>query len=119
METAPTEFVSYFLEREGRLRVYFATNDSEGVSRMGRLMDEMNKDLHAGWRVTGNLHNHSFFLADLENDKPQGVLAPSGNDMRVLNGNAASIGLPRALITNGFNTLVVGSEDFPVFQITE
>jgi hypothetical protein len=117
MTNAPTEFLAYFLEKNGRLRIYLLTNDSLGVGGMGRLKQEVSNSVLAGWRLDGNLHNHSFFLSEINSSKPQGVLAPSTNDMRVFNGDATDLELPRALITNGFHTIVLDAGYFPLFKV--
>lgn len=115
----PTEFLAYFLENNGKLRIYLLTNDSEGVGGMSRLVEEISKSIKSGWKIVGNLHNHSFSLGELKSNRPQGVLAPSGNDMRVFNGHARDLGLPRAFITNGFHTVILTSESFPLFRAAD
>ncbi len=116
MTTKPTEFIAYYLEKQGLTRIYLFTNDAEGVAGMGILIQALTKDVQDGWIMTGNLHNHSFFLNELSSVKPQGVLAPSGNDMKVFKAHAKQFGLAKAFITNGFQTLAIESESFPLFK---
>jgi hypothetical protein len=111
------EFISYFLQKEGKLRVYFLTNDSGSIRGAGvaRLLSKIEAARDDGWEVLANLHNHSFFLNDLDSKKPQGVLAPSANDIEVVSAHIKRFGLKGAYITNGFNTLNIPSEDIKLY----
>jgi hypothetical protein len=119
MLSRPTEFFAVYLSRQGKLRIYLLTNDAEGVSGMGALHREISRAVSEGWKVIVNLHNHSFFFADLDGDKPQGVLAPSGSDMRVLKGLVEEFGPVQARITNGFHSIFIESMLFPLFEAAE
>lgn len=66
--------------------------------------------------MLANLHNHSFFLNDLGSPKPQGVLAPSANDIRVFNAQIERFGLEGAYITNGFHTLYIPQKDVRLYS---
>lgn len=107
------EFISYFLRRAGALRVYFLTNDSTGIRGAGfsLLLERIDADKKDGCEVLANLHNHSFFLNDLGAKKPQGVLAPSANAVRVFNAHIERFGMKGAYVTNGFHTLYIPGED--------
>lgn len=111
------EFIAYFLQRKGKLRAYFLTNDSGGIRGAGvsSLLRRIDADRDAGWKVLANLHNHSFFLNDLDSKKPQGVLAPSANDIGVFISHIERFGLKGAYITNGFHTLYVSSQDIKLY----
>ena len=79
-------------------------------------------DVRNGWKVTGNLHNHSFFIDSIyhgDRFHPQGVLAPSANDMRVFLSQKEELGLQNASITNGFYTVDIQSSDFQRFHTAE
>ena len=124
MLTEPTEFFALYLRNTiGQLRVYFLTDDMGGVRGMGSLKTAVTVDLHAGWSFVGNLHNHSFSLDSLGDSLghdrktyPQGVLAPSANDMKVFQAMKADMGLQSASITNGFNTIWISSDDFAKYH---
>ncbi|MCX5795570.1 MAG: hypothetical protein NTY77_08770 [Elusimicrobia bacterium] len=111
--TDAPEFIAYFLQKKGKLRAYFLTNDSRGIRGAGfsDLLSRIDADRDGGWKVLANLHNHSFFLNDLDSRKPQGVLAPSANDIQVFSAQIERFGLKGAYITNGFNTLYVPGQD--------
>lgn len=115
--TDGSEFIAYFLQKHGELRVYFLTNDSGGIRGAGfsHLLSKIDADRNSGWEVLANLHNHSFFLNDLDSRKPQGVLAPSANDIKVFNAQIERFGLKGAYITNGFYTLYIPSKDIKLY----
>jgi len=114
---APTEFLAFWLRKEGRLRIYYLTGDAAGIrgAAMSALMERVSADKKAGWEVSANLHNHSFFLERLDTDDPQGVLAPSGNDVRVFRSQVESLDLKAALITDGFDTLRIPAADLRLY----
>jgi hypothetical protein len=67
----------------------------------------------------GNLHNHSFFLDNINNDEahhPQGVLIPSANDIQVLRANRDDFKMKSASITNGFDTIFLPSTELNNFR---
>jgi hypothetical protein len=116
MTAEPTEFFAAYLQREQRLRVYYLTNDSTGVSGLKKLTDRIENDLSNGWKFIGNLHNHSFFMDALDSNQPQGVLAPSATDMKLFKSLKESLGLEEAAITNGFDTLHISAQDFDLYR---
>jgi hypothetical protein len=121
MLTEPTEFLSYFLKHpDGRLRVYYLTDDINGVRKMRGLVTHIASDLKNDWTVVSNLHNHSFFEDFVEpGDKFRlqgGVLAPSANDVKVFLGHKKNLGLQSASITNGFHTVDIRGENFACFR---
>jgi hypothetical protein len=120
MLVAPTELLAFYLRHpDGRLRVYYLTDDLAGIWKMESLSAKIHEDLQEGWIVIGNLHNHSFFLDHLEHPDvihPQGVLSPSANDMQVLKEAKSELGLQSALITNGFNTIEIPASEFGRFR---
>jgi hypothetical protein len=116
MMSEPTEFLASYLRRGQRLRVYYLTNDSTGVSGLKELKARITDDLKNGWHYEGNLHNHSFFLKALDSNQPQGVLAPSATDMKLFVGLQESLGLGEASITNGFDTIHIPAEDFALYR---
>jgi hypothetical protein len=109
------EFFAFYLRRQGSARVYFLTNDVVGVSGLDSLLAFLNLDKKNGWSITGNLHNHAFFLNKLENN-PQGVLAPSTADVSAFQAEAKDLDLTAANITNGIHTIRIKSSDFSQFK---
>jgi len=112
------EFIAYYLRQKGKLRVYFLTNDAAGIRGAGlsELLGRIDADKAQGWAVLANLHNHCFFLDDLASKKPQGVLAPSANDVRVFSAHRERFGLGGAFITNGFHTVHVPGQDIKLYK---
>lgn len=119
MAERPTEFVAYFLRRQGGARVYFFTNDAEGVSGMAELYARVKMDESNDWSVVGNLHNHSFFLGDVSGPGPQGVLAPSASDVKLLRAAVEEVDLTAAYITNGFQTVRIKGADLKLFRAAD
>jgi hypothetical protein len=119
MLTAPTEFFSVYLTNDlGKFRVYYLTDDMNGLKKLGPLFENLEKDLANGWSLVGNLHNHSFWLNNVVDDKshPQGVLSPSATDIQLFESMKSDFNLPSASITNGFNTVEVPSSNFTKFR---
>jgi hypothetical protein len=120
MSVKPTEFLAFYLKSgDGRLRVYYLTDDIAGVRKLSSLFDRITLDIAQGWEVVGNLHNHSFFLDNINNDEahhPQGVLIPSANDIQVLRASRDDFKLKSASITNGFNTIFLPSTELDNFR---
>lgn len=120
MSVKPTEFVAFYLKNnDGRMRVYYLTDDISGVRKPSSLFERIYADMAEGWIVLGNLHNHSFFLDNLNNDEahhPQGVLIPSANDTQVLRANRDDFKMQSVSITNGFHTIFMPSEELDSFR---
>jgi len=118
MTTNPTEFLAAYLQKDGRLKVYFLTNDEEGLRGVGLdpLKTQIAKDLKLGWKYISNLHNHSFFLEGLSTNKPQGVLAPSEADMQLFKSHQEELGLQGASITNGFETVHISTSELSLYR---
>jgi hypothetical protein len=119
MASDPTEFLATYLQRDGRLKVYYQTNDSIGISGLKKLTAWIAKDLTAGWKHIGNLHNHSFFMEALESKQPQGVLAPSATDMKLFKEFRKTLGLEEVAITNGFDTIHIPAREFDRYRSAE
>jgi hypothetical protein len=120
MLTDPTEFVAVFMQNvDSRLRVYFVTDDINGLRKLKPLFDAIQSDLNAGWHMIGNLHNHSFFLDNINLDEkhhPQGVLSPSASEITIFEIMRSNFQLESAFITNGFNTISISAKDFQLFH---
>lgn len=113
MFEAPTEFLSYFLAREGDLKIYFYTVDQPGIGGLSILHEPLQADLGAGWRVVGNIHNHNFFP---DSDRVLGGVVPSAADVQALRSARDVFGLPSASIVNGFHALDITRADLDVFS---
>ena len=108
----PTEFVSYVLERDGMLRIWFYTVDMAGVRGLGTLQEPVAADLEAGWTMVRNIHNHNVFPGA---DVVLGGVAPSATDIQLFRNMGESLGLTRASIVNGFHALEMTEEDLKRF----
>ena len=116
MLTHPTEFLAFFLQRAGRHKIYYMTSDSEGVRGLGKIESLISADVREGWDLVGNLHNHSFFLDDLDKTQPQGVLAPSASDIGAFRAFHDRQRLKSASITNGFETIHIPAPEFDLYR---
>jgi hypothetical protein len=120
MPINPTEFLAFYLKNnENQLRVYYLTDDISGVRKVSPLLSHIETDVKNGWTLIGNLHNHSFFLENINQDEthhPQGVLIPSSNDIQVLRATRDEFKMQNASITNGFNTIFISAEELDKFH---
>lgn len=110
--TDPTEFVSYVLERDGMLRVWFYTVDMAGVRGLGTLHEPVTADLEDGWTMVENIHNHNVFPGA---EMVLGGVAPSATDMQLFRNMRQTLGLTRASIVNGFHALEMTGDDLARF----
>jgi len=114
MFSHPTEFHGFIMknEKEGKIRVYFASSDTEWPPKPGVIIDELEKEINRGWKLIGHLHNHF-----CKKDKDYvGILAPSLADAQYYKWLKADFKLEKALITNGFHTVEIESKDFEKFE---
>jgi len=114
MFSHPTEFHGFIMknEKEGKIRVYFGSSDTEWPPKPGVIIDELEKETNNGWKLIGHLHNH-FCKKD---EDYVGILAPSLADAQYYKWLKADFKLEKALITNGFHTVEIESKDFEKFE---
>lgn len=114
MYSSPTEFFSFVLSRDEQLKIYYYTTYQAGVRGLAIFNKLLDKDISDGWRVIDTIHNHSIFP---ESDTPYGGVVPSATDIQYFRNAAARFDIPRASITNGFNTIRIPRSDFEKFSI--
>jgi hypothetical protein len=112
MYTHPTEFLSYVLRRGDALKIWYYTVDQAGIGGLATLHEPLMADVQQGWVVVTNIHNHNFFP---DAAKVLGGVAPSATDIQYLRDLRRSLGLTRAVITNGFHSIDISSADFDRF----
>ncbi|TKT69546.1 hypothetical protein [Aquamicrobium sp. LC103] len=112
--TDPTEFGSFILRSpdEERLRVYFYTNNQDGLGNMDVIVTPVLEDKREGWDVLVALHSHVFHPGQPEIN---GILAPSEPDADFHANLHASLGLREGWITNGVHTVRMPSSSFDDF----
>jgi hypothetical protein len=113
MYTHPTEFLSYVLQRDGSMKVWYYTVDQPGVRGLATLHDPILEDLRAGWVVVSNIHNHNFFP---DAERVLGGVVPSATDIQAARNMREALGLTRAVITNGFDSIEIAAADFDAFM---
>lgn len=111
----PTEFAAAVLRSADgrRLRVYFYTNNEDGIGKVGPLGDPVAQDAAAGWKVLALLHNHNFHVGQ---PALNGVLGPSTADAQFNVNFAARAGMAQAWITNGLHTARIPASAFGLFE---
>lgn len=112
--TDPTEFGSFILRSPDteRLRVYYYTNNQDGLGNMDIIVTPVLEDKREGWDVLVALHSHVFHPGQPEID---GILAPSEPDADFHVNLHARSGLPEAWITNGIHTVRMPASSFNDF----
>ena len=114
MLSHPTEFHGFISrnEKEGKIRVYFGSSDTQWPPRPTVLIEELEKEVNKDWQLIGHLHNH---YCKKEEDYV-GILAPSLADAQYYKMLKERFGLVEALITNGFHTVAIENKDFEKFE---
>lgn len=110
----PTEFHGFiaFHPAQNSYRVYFAGSDQPWPPKPDPLIKQLEVDIQAGWQLKYHLHNH---YEPASNDY-LGILAPSMADAQYFKMLLEKYSLEKALITNGFHTMEIESEDFQAFE---
>jgi hypothetical protein len=109
----PTEFHGFIAVHESlpRVRIYFAASDQPWPPKPGPIIPHLEQALTEGWRLRYHLHNHY----DPPGEQYVGALAPSLADAQYFKALRERFGLPHALITNGFHTVVLPADTFEQF----
>lgn len=110
----PTEFHGFIATHDSldRIRVYFASSDQPWPPKPNIIISELRKELLNGWKLKYHLHNH--YESSLKNYV--GIMAPSLADAQYFKWLSEEFNIHQALITNGFNTVEIKSEEFPEFE---
>jgi hypothetical protein len=110
----PTEFVAYIVinDTENMVRVYFCSSDKPWPPKHHIVFSSIEKDLTQGWKLKYALHNHY----EPGNNNYVGILAPSMTDVQMFKMLNEDYKLEAALITNGFNTVVIENAEFEEFE---
>jgi hypothetical protein len=113
MFETPSEFSSFVLRSGKRVRIYFYTNNQDGLGRMTPVTDPIRKDVQQGWRLQFGLHNHPFHPGKPEQNGPP---APSVPDAHFHYNARDELGLAEARITNGVDTVRIPADAFDRFE---
>ncbi len=110
----PTEFHGFIARHRGlkKVRVYVAASDTEWPPRPHVLLDQLDIDMRVGWTLDYHLHNH-YCKADKDY---LGILAPSLADAQYYKMLAGEFQVKKALITNGYHTVVIDQSEFAKFE---
>ncbi len=111
----PSEFAAFVLRSPNgeRIRVYFYTNNYDGLGRVDPVGEPVERDHAAGWSVLIGMHNHAFHPGD---PGLNGVLAPGASDAGFHIAMRARVGLEEAWITNGLDTIRMPAASFGEFR---
>jgi len=110
----PTEFHGFIAmhEEAQKVRVYFASSDTEWSPKPQVIIEQLEKDLQKGWKLKYHLHNHY-----CKKDKNYiGILAPSLADAQYFKMLSERFNISKALITNGFHTVEIDHSEFYKFE---
>lgn len=110
----PTEFGAFILRGRQQVRVYFSSADLVGQKVRSTIMELLQADIQAGFRLSAHLHNHPFLFdrkvgdrsytqAGAENDFA-GALAPSMTDIHFYKNLHEDHGVEEVWVTNGLET---------------
>lgn len=105
----PTEFGAFLVAKGGVLRVYASSVDRPGGKFRREVTGAVLRDVQSGWTLRAHLHNHNF---DFTHADIGGGVAPSMTDVQWYRAAREEFGLPRARITNGFDTAEIPAEVF-------
>jgi len=110
----PTEFQGFILLNDSlnHVRVYFGASDQPWPPKPKVIMESIKKDLKQGWNLKYHLHNHY----EPKSNNYVGILAPSVADAQFYGFLSQDYKLENALITNGFYTVEIKSQEFPKFR---
>lgn len=106
----PTEFHGFIAQHDSmnHIRIYFGASDQPFPPKPKPIISHLEKALARGWKLTHHLHNH--YEPKLNNYL--GIMAPSLADVQYYRSLKQRFGLQKALITNGFTTVVLDSISF-------
>lgn len=106
----PTEFHGFILLHDSlnMVRVYFAASDQPWPPKPSIILEAVKNDLKMGWTFKYHLHNHY----EPKENNYLGILAPSTSDAQYFSFLSEEYHLKEALITNGFHTVEIQSEEF-------
>jgi hypothetical protein len=110
----PTEFHAFILFHDSlnHVKVYFAASDQPWPPKPNVIVESIKKDLIQGWNLEYHLHNHY----EPKSNHYIGILAPSLADAQFFTFLSEDFDLDNALITNGFHTVEIKSNEFPKFK---
>lgn len=111
MFESPSEFASFVLRAGNRVRIYFYTNNQDGLGRMTPLTDPVLQDVKKGWRVQFGMHNHPFHPGQPDLNGPPAPSVPDAHfhyNMREE--------MPEARVTNGVDTVRIPAAAFDRFE---
>jgi hypothetical protein len=110
MFSHPTEFHGFLAknDQEKKIRVYFASSDTEWPPKPTVIIAALEKEMDRGWRLAGHLHNHYCKKVD----DYIGILAPSLADAQYYKYLKEKFNIDKAFITNGFHTVEINKNDF-------
>lgn len=110
----PTEFHGFIVQNSDSnlIRVYISASDTPFPPREHRVKDKVRELVKVGWELRFHLHNH--YREPEENYL--GAMGPSMADAHYYKNLHKSIGLEKALVTNGYTTCEMKPEELTIFN---
>ncbi len=110
----PTEFHGFMMSHEAqqKMRIYLASSDTPWPPKPNVIIEAIEEDMKAGWKLKYHLHNHY----EDPSTNYIGILAPSLADAHYYKMLAERFNVDKALITNGFHTVELDKSEFERFE---
>jgi len=109
----PTEFLAFEFHKKNKKRLLYYTSNSEGIRALGYIHQFIQTFIDEGWELRVNIHNH---ILNLNDDNFRGTIGPSVSDAFVYQMELKDFNLPKAIITNGFDSLEIPSNVFSMLS---
>ena len=110
----PSEIVALIVKRSDAsgdlVKVYIAADNDAIVPKPNWAVESVEIDVAEGWRFHSVFHNHTFDHSEERSLVP--VAAPSASDLQVSVALDERLGLEYVLVTDGFSTLELTSDEF-------
>lgn len=100
----PTEFLTFELKKGKKIRLFYVTSNSGGVRGLGDIHEKIESFINEGWSLEKNTHNH---ILNLNDENYRGTLGPSVSDAFVYQMELKDFNPPKAIITNGFDSMEI------------
>lgn len=118
----PTEFHGVLVTSASgdRHRIYFAASAALFPPKPVQIMERVEADVAAGWTLSAHLHNHTWHFDSPDGeDDTYGITAPSTPDVHYYRALRDGLGLQRALVTNGFDTVEIRADELDALEARE
>lgn len=115
-----TEYGAYIFTKQGKMRIIYKSSDDASVPHSDQQKLDVQAAHKEGYELYAHLHLHPFNMNNPHGDVG-GAAWPSGageayGDMTVYTGAHKDYKLKQALVTNGFDTLILSPSEFTTLK---